>query len=86
MDSLLRERRSNVRGGPLTALQVMSPNGPSALTAPGLQQIGGEHVEGHQDLIPALQASGTVNGISPPGREGLVLQASEGNEGLAPWV
>ena len=65
------------------ALQVMSPNGPSALTAPGPQEIGGEHVEGHQDLIPALQASGTVNGISPPGSAGLVLQASEGNQGLA---
>ena len=78
MDSLLRERRSNVPGGPFTALQVMSPNGPSALTAPGPQEVGGE------DLIPALQASGTVNGISPPGREGLVLQASEGNQGLAP--
>ena len=84
MDSLLRERRSNVPGGPLTALQVMSPNGPSTLTAPGPQEVGGEHVEGRQDLIPALQASGTVNGISPPGREGLVLQASEGNQGLAP--
>ena len=65
-------------------LQVMSPDGPSAPTAPGPQEVGGEHVEGHQDLIPALQASGTVNGISPPGREGLVLQASEGNQGLAP--
>ena len=63
MDSLLRERRSNAPGGPLTALQVMSPNGPSALTAPGPQEVGGEHVERHQDLIPALQASGTVNGI-----------------------
>ena len=62
----------------------MSPNGPSALTAPGPQEVGGEYVEGHQDLIPALQASGTVNGISPPGRAGLVLQASEGNQGLAP--
>ena len=62
----------------------MSSNGPSALTAPGPQEVGGEHVEGHQDLIPALQASGTVNGISPVGREGLVLQASEGNQGLAP--
>ena len=25
-----------------------------------------------------------MNGISPPGREGLVLQAPEGNQGLAP--
>ena len=61
----------------------MCPNGPSALSVPG-PQVGGEHVEGHQDLIPAMQGSGTVNGISPPGREGLVLQASEGNQGLAP--
>ena len=66
------------------ALQVMSPNGPSALAAPGPQEVGGEHVEGHQDLIPAMQSSGTVNGISPPGREVLVLQASEGNQALAP--
>ena len=55
-------------------LQVMSPKGPSALTAPRLQEVGGEHVKGHQDLIPAMQGSGTANGIPPPGREGLVLQ------------
>ena len=42
-------------------------------------KVGGEHVEGYQDLIPATQGPGTANGISPPGREGLVLQASEGN-------
>ena len=74
------ERRSSAPGGPLPA-QIMSPNGPSALTAPGPQEVGGEHVEGHPDLIPALQASGTVNGISPPRRKGLVLQASESNQG-----
>ena len=81
--SLLRARRRNVPEGSLAALRVMNPNGPSALTAPGPQEVGGEHVEGHQDLILAMQGSGTVNGISPPGREGLVLQASEGNQGLA---
>ena len=84
MDALLRVTRTSTPEGLPGALQVMSPNGPNALTAPGSQEVGGEHVEGHQDLIPALQASGTVNGISPPGRAGLVLQASEGNQGLAP--
>ena len=84
MDPLLRGRRNSMPEGLPGALQVMSPNGPSAMTAPGPQEVGGEHVEGRQGLIPALQASGTANGISPPGREGLVLQASEGNQGLAP--
>ena len=56
MESLLKGRRSNVPEGPLTALQVRSPNGPSALTAPGPLEVGGEHVDGHQDLIPAMQA------------------------------
>ena len=81
MDSLLRERRSNAPGGPLTAFQVMSPNAPSALGAPG---PGGENAEGHQGLMPATQVSGTVNGTSPPGKVGPV-EASEGNPGgLAP--
>ena len=35
MDSLLRERRSQAPEGLTRAVQVMSPNGPSALSAPG---------------------------------------------------
>ena len=62
-------------------LQAMSPNGPSALRAPG---PGGENAEGHQGLMPATQVSGTVNGILPPGKVGPV-EASGGNPGgLAP--
>ena len=70
MDSLIRERRfSSLEGAPMP-LQVMSPNGPSTLTAPGPQEVGGEHVEGRQDLIPALQASG-------PTRKGRACVASK---------
>ena len=61
LDPLLRRRRISTPAGLPAALQVMSPNGPSALTAPGPQQVGGEHVERHQDLIPAVHGSGTVN-------------------------
>ena len=75
MDPLLRGRRNSMFEGLPGALQVVSPNGPSALTAPGPEEVGGEYVEGHQDLIPALQASGTVNGISPPGRARKRLRA-----------
>ena len=81
MDSLFRERRFSSPERALMPLQVLSPNGPSELTAPGPPEVGGEHVEGHQDLIPAMQGSGMA---SPPGREGLVLQASVGNLGQAP--
>ena len=70
-DALLRGRRVSAPQGLPGALQVMSPNVPSARIAPGPQEVGGEHVEGHQDLILAMQGSGTVNGISPIEGKGL---------------
>ena len=60
MEPLLRGRRFSSPEGVSMPLQVVVPNGPSTLTAPGPQEVGGEHVDGHQDLIPAMQGSGTV--------------------------
>ena len=70
MEPLLKGKRFNSSEGVSMPLQVMSPNGPSAPRAPGLPEVGGEHVQGHQDLIPATQGSGTVQWIASPHPEG----------------
>ena len=82
MDSLFRERRfSSPEGAPMP-LQVMSPNAPSALGAPG---PGGENAEGHQGLMPATQVSGTAF-HQPEGLDLWTVEASEGNPGKTSTV
>ena len=69
MGSLFRERErfSSAPGEP-PALQVVSPNGPSALGAPGPPLVAGEHVEGPDS------STGFRYGEwhPPPGREELM--------------
>ena len=88
---MFRRRSSSNTPGDLIDLQVMSPTAPSG-EIQGPNAHDGEGVEGHQDLVPAMSAGpmgpndqqnrGLANGVSPPGRVGIV-QSHGRNQGLA---